>query len=235
MNLFLKKKSNVTVKSVNKTNILEENTRFDIKEAYNDLRTNISLSIPKDGCRVICFSSSMAAEGKSTTVVNNAINFAKSGSKVLVIDCDLRKPNVSRILNLGNNEGITEAIVSSKDIKNYIKHNVKENLDVICSGNIPPNPAELLSSEKFENIINQLRQNYDYIFIDTPPIIVVTDPVIIAQKCDGIILVVRQYAVDRDKLVEAVNKLDFANIKIIGFVINDVVSTKGHYDKYAYK
>lgn len=214
--------------------LISDESRFDIKEAYNELRTNISFSIPKKGCKVICITSAVASEGKSTTSVNNAITFAKSGKRIILIDCDLRKPNVNKILKIDNKLGISDLLVSSCEVNEVICKNVVENLDVIPSGSIPPNPVELLSSERMSEIIDELKNNYDYIFIDAPPVTVVTDPAIISKVCDGVIVTVRQGVVDRKILVDAVKKLEFVNAKIIGFVLNDVSSTKHGYGSYKY-
>ena len=215
--------------------LIDDNSRFDIKEAYNELRTNITFLIPKKECKTICITSAVASEGKSTTSVNNAITFAKSGKKVLLIDCDLRKPNVYRILNIKNDKGLSEVLVSEADIKNVIHKNVYENLDVITSGVIPPNPVELLSSEKMAQLVAELSQNYDYIFVDAPPIAIVTDAALISKYVDGVIIVVRQNVAERKMVIDAVKKLEFVGAKILGFVLNDVVSSKSGYGLYKYK
>lgn len=214
--------------------LISEESRFDIKEAYNELRTNISFSIPKKGCKVICITSAVASEGKSTTSANNAITFAKGGKKTILIDCDLRKPKIDKILKIKNEIGISNFLVSSSEIDEIVNRNVVENLDVITSGSIPPNPVELLSSERMTEIINVLSQDYDYIFIDAPPVTVVTDAVLISKVCDGVIIVVRQGVIDNKILIDAVKKLEFANAKIIGFVLNDVASSKHGYGNYKY-
>ncbi len=214
--------------------LISEESRFDIKEAYNELRTNISFSIPKKGCKIICITSAVASEGKSTTSVNSAITFAKGGKKILLIDCDLRKPNVDKILKIKNEKGVSDLLVSSCEINDVIVKNVIDGLDVITSGNIPPNPVELLSSERMSDVIEQLGRDYDYIFIDAPPVNVVTDAAIISKVCDGVIVVIRQGVVDKSMLTDAVKKLEFVNAKIIGFVLNDVVSSKLGYGNYRY-
>lgn len=227
------KKSEAIKKDIN--TIISDNSRFDIKEAYNELRTNIAFSISKKDCKVICTTSALASEGKSTTTVNNAITFAKSGKKILLIDCDLRKPNIAKLLGLNNDKGFSDVLITDKEVKDVIHKEVYENLDVITSGKIPPNPVELISSEQMESVISQLRKDYDYIFIDTPPINVVTDSALISKYTDGVIIVVRQYSVDKNDVTEAVKKLQFIGAKILGFILNDVVSSKAGYGGYKYK
>lgn len=213
--------------------LITKTDRFDVKEAYNELRTNISFSIAKKECKVICTTSALASEGKSTTSVNNAITFAKSGKKILLIDCDLRKPNVNRLLELENEKGMSDVLVGAEAVGSVIKKDVFENFDVITSGPIPPNPVELLSSEQMSETISELRADYDYIFIDAPPINVVTDATIISKVTDGMIIVVRQHVAEKKLVADAVKKLQFVNAKIIGFVFNDVVVSKslGYYKK----
>ncbi len=233
-NLFNKSEMAANNAEKNIDTLISENSRFDIKEAYNELRTNISFSIPKKGCKVICVTSAIASEGKSTTLVNNSIVFAKSGEKVLLVDCDLRKPNVNKILKISNDKGISNILVSSAEIKDVININVIENLDVITSGDIPPNPVELLSSDRMAEVISELSENYDYIFIDAPPINVVTDAALISKVCDGVMVVIRQGVVEKKFLVDAVKKLRFVNAKIIGFVINFMPNSKHGYGNYKY-
>lgn len=214
--------------------LITNSKRFDITEAYNELRTNITFSISKKECKVICMTSAVASEGKSTTSVNNSITFAKSGKRILLIDCDLRKPNVAKLLNIENERGISDVLVAETSVDKIINKNVCDNLDVITSGPIPPNPVELLSSEEMINTIDMLKKQYDYIFIDAPPINVVTDAAIISKVTDGIVIVVRQCIAEKKLLMEAVRKLEFVGAKIIGFVLNDVGSSKTGYGSYKY-
>lgn len=232
---LLNKKTDNKSSVNNELFLLDDNSRFDIKEAYNELRTNIIFSIPKKDCKVICITSSMASEGKSTVSVNNAVTFAKSGKKILLIDCDLRKPNVANILKMKNKKGLSEVLVETESAQNVINKNVFENLDVMFAGSIPPNPVELISSDNMEKLINNLKKDYDYIFIDTPPINVVTDAAIVSRLTDGVIMVARQNVAEKKLFTEAINKLEFAKAKIIGVVLNGVDNFKEEYYKYSYK
>lgn len=226
---FNRKKDNITRIEEPINTMVSDNSRFDIKEAYNELRTNISFSIPKKECKVICLTSAIASEGKSTTSSNNAITFAKSGKKILLIDCDLRKPTIDKIFSIKSTKGLSDVLVSEAEIDDVINRQVVENLDIITSGKVPPNPVELLSSEIMINVIEDLRNKYDYIFIDAPPINVVIDAVIISKVADGMVLVVRPYVAERGMVKEAIKKLEFAKAKIIGIVLNDVATLKSGY------
>ncbi|MGN1318089.1 MAG: CpsD/CapB family tyrosine-protein kinase [Lachnospirales bacterium] len=233
-NLFSNKNDEIDNVNDNVNVIVNDDTRFNIKEAYNELRTNVAFSISKKECKVICVTSALASEGKSTTSVNNAITFAKSGKRILLIDCDLRKPTVDKVLNIKSDKGLSDILVSESDIDEAICKQVYENLDVITSGKIPPNPVELISSEIMADTIEKLREKYDYIFIDAPPVNVVTDAALISKYTDGVIVVVRQYVAEKNMVRDAVNKLKFVNAKIIGFVLNDVTSSKTGYGYYKY-
>lgn len=233
--LFRKNELLIDNNSNNEVNtVISEESRFDIKEAYNELRTNISFSIPKKGCKIICTTSALASEGKTTSTTNVAISFAKNNKKVLLIDCDLRKPSVDKLLKIENTKGTSDFLVSSDEFDALIHKNVYENLDVMTSGNIPPNPVELISSDRMKELIETAGKDYDYIFIDAPPVNVVIDAVLVAQNCDGVMMVVRQGTVDKKMLFEAVKKLKLIEAKIIGFILNDVSSTKGGYSSYKY-
>ena len=223
----------------NKKRILNQSSSFDVVESYKDIRTNIVFSLPKQGCKVIAVSSSIQGEGKSTTCFNLALTFAEIGSKVLVVDCDLRRPNIANLLGIDKGVGLSNVLVNDKKIDQIINRNVYHGVDVISSGVIPPNPAELLASDAMKNLLDELKNDYDYIFFDTPPITIVTDTLLLTKITDGIIIVVRQDVVDKRAVAETVSKIKFANAKILGFILNDVKYSKtgyryGEYYKYGY-
>jgi capsular exopolysaccharide synthesis family protein len=159
------------------------------------------------------------------------------GAKVLLIDCDLRRPNIARLLNQKGDRGLSNILVNDCTVKSAIYKTEYQNLDVIFAGKIPPNPAELLSSDRMKQLVAELSKEYDYIFFDTPPINLVTDAALISSLADGVILVSRQFVTERKLLAQAVEKLNFVQAKIIGLVLNDVTSNKvgyGGYKKYGY-
>lgn len=239
MKLFgLNKKTTDTVVETKKTaeenrlRLLNDDTRFDIRESYKELRTNIMFFFAKKGCKVIAVTSSIASEGKSTTCFNTAITFAETGAKVLVIDCDMRRPNVAKLLNVKGDKGLSNILVGESTVDQVLIHSEYSGLDVITAGNIPPNPTELLTSDNVSATIEALKEKYDYIFLDTPPVTIVTDAILLSKVCDGFIVVVRQTRAEKKMLTDAVSKLRFVDAKIIGFVFNGVVVSKSGYGYY---
>ena len=220
-----------TLKVEDKNSILSKNSPFSFKEAYNKLRTNIIFSIPSDGCKIVGVTSAERAEGKSTNALNMAINFAESNAKVLLIDCDLRKPKIGRLLDMKPSPGIASVLVGVHNIKKAIRKTKYENLSVLLSGGIHPNPTELLISAKFEALIKELSSDFDYIFVDTPPVNVVADASIISKHLTGYVFVVRQGVSERDSVKNALEQLSFVNAKIFGFLLNSVPSAGKSYRK----
>ena len=202
-----------------------------ISEAYRTLRTNIKFSSFDDVIKTIFVTSSMPGEGKSTTSVNFAVTLAQGGDKVILIDCDLRKPNIHKLFNISNEKGLSNAISNLEDKDELIHKNLLPNLDVLTSGVKVPNPSELLSSKSMRDFIKMLGSFYDYIILDTPPVAVITDAQIISQYADGGIFVVASGEVDRDVVIKAKNMLKQVNSRILGVILNKVGgSGKGYYN-----
>ena len=232
--LFSKKEKNDKDLSVRYV-LLGDKTAFHVKEAYKALRTNVMFSVPDEGCKVIGVTSAVPSEGKSTTVLNLAITFAETGTRVLLIDADMRRPNIKKILGAGEGAGLSDVLARFVRADETIRPSGYDNLDVLFSGNIPPNPVELLASDNMKDMIEDLKGSYDYILIDTPPINVVTDATVVSRLIHGIILVARENASKKDELVEALNKLQFVNAKVLGLVLNDKMyqsKRSGRYGKY---
>jgi capsular exopolysaccharide synthesis family protein len=228
-----KDENNARAKNGARDVLLNENTSFHVKEAYKAMRTNVMFSVPEEGCKVIAVTSAFPREGKSTTILNLAITFAQTGSRVLLIDADLRRPNVQKTLDANAEEGLADVLARFATIDSSIKKSQFENLDIFYSGNIPPNPAELLASKNMENLVEELKKCYDYIFIDIPPVNVVTDASVISRLTHGIILVTRQDISKKYEVAEALNKLKFVNAKVLGLVLNDITfQGKGKYGRY---
>ena len=207
-----------------------------VSEAYRSLRTNVMFSSLERG-PVMLVTSAGPAEGKSITVANLAITMAQSGSKTLIIDCDLRKPRMHRIFNIpGNRGGFTEMIahLGEKGTKVTVKRTKITNLDIIPCGKIPPNPSELLSSERAKVLIDALSKKYDKILIDSPPINVVTDPVILSQIVGGVIIVIKAGETGRDVIRRARDQILNVNANLIGGVLNSVDMQKDSYYYYSY-
>jgi len=223
--------------------IVNEKTAFSTIEEYKTLRTNIMFSIPSAGCKIIGISSAEPMEGKSINCLNLAITFAQTNTRILLIDCDLRLPRMASLFALDAIPGISNVLVGMSTIKESIKKTTYSGLDVILSGDIPPNPSELLGSDNMGKIMEELSNNYDYIFIDLPPINVVADAVVVSKYLSGLILVVRAETSKRDNVMRAISQLELAGANIIGVVLNGVKSKTGftgkhgqhgNYEKYGY-
>ena len=234
------------------TPLLNNDTSFLISEAYKNARTNIMFSLTHDeGCKIIVITSPNQAEGKSTTCLNLAIAFAQTKAKVLVVDADLRKPKLHKYLNLDNKPGISNILGGFATLEECIKKAPEYNLDCLLSGHIPPNPAELLISPKMKEIFEKIKEKYDYVFIDTPPVNVVTEAIILSKAANGIIMVTRQSYTSHDAIQRALSTIQFANLKVIGFMLNDCDNENfksrygygyrrrfgkyGYYSRYGYK
>ena len=192
--------------------ILNKKTSFVIQEAYRTARTNIifSLADSEDRCKSICVTSANASEGKTTTTLNLAITFAQTGSKVLLIDADLRKPKIHQYLGVVKSDGLTTILSKQKSFEDVVYHNLRPGLDCLTSGSIPPNPAELLGSESMGELMKKLNKEYDYILIDTPPVTVVTDAVALSSYVSGILLIVREGYTYYESIDQALTLLKIA-------------------------
>ena len=187
-------------------------------------------SMPKTNSgKVIVITSATPDDGKTTTCTNLALTFAQTGARVLLIDCDLRKPRIHRHLSLERKDGISNVLCGFAELDNALKRNVRENLDVLTSGETPPNPVELLGSVEFESLINTLKERYDYIFIDTPPINIVTDATLAIKQSTGTIFIIKQNHTTYDMLDEALDKLNKVNTNIIGTIF---IAAKDSNHKY---
>ncbi len=220
--------------------ILNDDTPFIIRESYKTARTNIIFSVSginKSGCKIIAITSANPGEGKTTTTLNLAIAFAQTGARVLAIDGDLRKPRMHRYVGIKKDIGLSSVLSQQITFEKAVIKNARPGLDVLPSGELPPNPAELLSSEVMRELIEEISKDYDYIFFDTPPVTVVTDAAALSTLVDGIILIVRQNYTDHESLSSAVNLLNISGTKLLGFFINDAASNRGgySYNRYRYK
>lgn len=206
--------------------ILSQDTDFFIRESYNTLRSNVTFSLTGKGCKIISVTSTNPGEGKSITSLNLAIAYAEIGKKVLLIDCDLRKPKVHRLLDIKSSPGISNILINECEPSDAVRKIDKYGIDVIASGDIPPNSTQLLESEQFGKILDVFRDGYDYIIIDTPPVNVVIDACILAKYTSGIVYVIKMGYAKKDTVVNAVKQIEFSQGRIVGFVMNDV-SDKG--------
>lgn len=209
---------NIKRKLNNKRYIIDDNTPFVITEAYKMARTNLIFSLSTSNNRVVVFTSCNPAEGKSTNCVNLAITLANTGSKVLIIDSDLRKPTMHKLLKLPNEKGLSSIISGQCSINDARIKNIRDNLDIITAGPIPPNPSELLSSQKMVVCLELLQSKYDYICIDTPPINVVSDALLYNSITSGMIFIVRENITRHTDISDALTRIRMTNGKVLGFI-----------------
>ena len=235
---YFKSNKNQNVHAAEGFFVLSDDTDFNIVESYKTARTNIMFSLPKteDG-KVILLTSSEPGEGKTTASINLAYTFSQTDAKVIIVDCDLRKPRVHRYLKIDKSIGVSNILCGFNTLDEAIQKNVKGSLDCITVGEIPINSAELLMSEEFGKLIDELKSRYDYVFIDTPPILTVTDAQIIAPMVSGVLVVVKQGVSTYDVLDKTVEMLKTQDVKLLGFLVNSVERTskaKYYSKKYNY-
>lgn len=205
-----------------------------IAEAYRILRTNIRYSNIDRKLKTIVLTSTGPMEGKTTTAVNLAATFANMGSRVLLIDSDLRKPKVHEFFLLTNKKGLTNLIASHRDYKEYVVTCDIPNLDLLTSGIIPPNPSEILSSNSMKQFIQKVSEEYDIVFIDAPPVGIVTDAAIISTYVDGTILVANSGHVEIGAIKQTKGLLEQVNANIVGVVLNKLEKSDGE-NRYGYQ
>lgn len=204
---------------------------FGTIESYNTLRTNLLYT---EDLKVITITSTLPDEGKTVSAFNLAKSFTEIDKKVLLIDGDLRKSSLKKYLEVkGTVSGLSEVL--TKQVDDVVNSTNIKNLDVIFSGKTPPNPSELLSSKVFEAFIDKVKEIYDYIIIDTPPVNIAIDSVIIGRVSDGAVIVVRNDFVKRSEIKRAKLELERNNVRIIGVVLNRVKKTQLDYKNYVYK
>ena len=198
-------------------------------EAYNLLRTNLSFSLPdNDAGKVIGITSPCPQEGKSTTSLNLSYSLAEAGYKVLLIDADMRRPSVSKTLDLPRAPGLSNML--TEEPHDAIRAGVlTENLSVLLSGDIPPNPSELIGSKKMQKLIEGFREEYNYIIVDLPPVMSVSDPLAMSKNSDGMVVVVRHGYTKRSDVIETMRQIKLVNINVLGFVYNGAVRNKPSY------
>ena len=200
-------------------------------EAYRSLRSNIEYSSFDDEYRVIVVTSSVPGEGKSTTSGNLAIALAQSGNSVLLVDCDMRKPSIHKKFKISNAAGTAELLLRKRLFEEVAnKHN--ENLTIITAGKIPPNPSEMLASRAMTAFIKEMKEEFKYIILDTPPLQAVTDAQVLSTKADGILLVVKAGSTKKDAVLNSVDLIEKVHGKVIGVVLNGVENKKNNYYYY---
>ena len=220
----------------NDVKTLHQNLQFTATEQYKLIRANLDFTLPpNEKCPVIGVTSAMRGEGKTTTSVNLSYVFAEKGYKVLLIDADLRLPSVAKKLDIEDSPGLADLLKGKgAQISEFQSHLLK-NWFVLPSGNIPPNPSELLGSSRMENILSQLREVFDYIIIDLPPVNLVSDVVSISSLISGMIVVIREDYTEKKELEHCFRQLKLSAVNVLGFVMNESKFGAGSYSKEKYK
>jgi protein-tyrosine kinase len=214
--------------------VVHTDPKSPVSEAYRTLRTNIQFLSLDNPIKTIIVTSAGPGEGKTTTVINLAIAMAQSGSKVLLIDGDLRKPALHRIFSIPNEPGLTYVLVSGLDYKGGVSPTYIEGLEILPVGIIPPNPSELLASNKMKQLLNEVRRDYDFVLMDTSPAAIVTDACILSTMVDGTILVCASGQAPIDGAKRAKELLENVNANIIGVVLNKIPTNQKGYSQYYY-
>jgi capsular exopolysaccharide synthesis family protein len=221
--------------------LLNDNTPFAVKEAYNSIRTKLVFMTHEEACPVYAMTSALPSDGKSINAVNLAITYAQLGKRTLIIDGDMRKPTLHRYFDCGHSGGLSEVLAGiSSDVD--VRSTSFDNLSFLPAGDIPPNPAELLGSSKVDELIGFLKQHFECIFIDCPPVEVVTDATLLSNHVSGYIFVVRSGKLRAADLKHAVSGILDVKGRILGFLLNDISGMaqnyyrKGYYgSRYSYK
>jgi len=211
--------------------MVNEHHDSSIAESYRKIAANIEFANIDNNIKTIMVTSSLASEGKTTTIANLASVMTDSKEKILLIDLDLRKPAVHKQFKLSNKNGLTDLLMNKDSYKNYI-NSVYDGLDVITSGKIPANPSEIINSKAIKELLKELSNNYDYIFIDTPPIVLVSDPITVATFSDAVILIIAYSETEKEIARKSVESLKYVNANIIGTILNKAPVTK--HNKYYY-
>ena len=216
--------------------MLCENLSFAASESYKLLRTNLLFSLPDKTCRILGVTSSLRGEGKSTTSVNLAYTFAQTGKRVLLIDADMRLPSIATKLDMHSAPGLSNLLAGLNSERSCLRQSAQsENWYILPAGDIPPNPSELLGSERMHALLERYSEIFDYIILDLPPVNIVVDALVISKWTDGLLLVVRENYSDRRALDSCMYQIRKLDAKLLGFVMTDAnigTSSYKHYGKY---
>ena len=226
-----KKRKNVENTQIARKLVTISETKSYIIEQFRTIRTNIKFSMPDEPLKTILITSSTPGEGKSTNAANLGIVFAQEDKRVLIIDADMRKPTLNHTFKTFNKVGLSNILARKSALHEAVQETFVVGLDVITSGPIPPNPAELLSSKGLDDLLQHVKNDYDIIIIDSPPLLSVTDAQILANKCDGTIMILNTGVVDKRVVKKAKALLAATHTKILGVILNNY-KTPSHYNYY---
>ncbi|MCG7333050.1 CpsD/CapB family tyrosine-protein kinase [Salinicoccus roseus] len=214
--------------------IVEKQPKSPVSEQFRTVRTNIMYSNIDTEIKTVLVTSATPGAGKSTTAANLAVAYAQSGKRTVLIDADLRRPTMHYTFEMTNQRGMSTAIVNDVPVENIVRETEIEDLDLITSGPIPPNPSELLSSNKMTHLLKTFSMHYDMVIIDSPPLLAVTDAQVLSKITDGTVLVTNVAANNRDRLQDAKNLLVKADANILGVVMNNKKMDTKKDDYYYY-
>ncbi|MGM7721715.1 CpsD/CapB family tyrosine-protein kinase [Metabacillus sp. Hm71] len=227
-----RKDKNKAFKLQNRSLISMTSPKSPIAEQFRTIRTNIQFSSVDEEVKTIIVTSAGPAEGKSTTTANLAVVFAQQGKKVLMIDADLRKPTVHYTFNKENYIGLSNVLTKQETLVEAIQTTSQENLFVLTSGPVPPNPSELLGSKGMQSMLAEVKQEFDVIILDSPPVLAVTDAQVLSNLTDGVVLVVSSGKTEVDAAKKAKELLQSAKAKILGVVLNNKKAQDSQYYYY---
>ncbi|MBU9723068.1 MULTISPECIES: CpsD/CapB family tyrosine-protein kinase [Bacillaceae] len=228
----LARKKNENLSDKQRSLVTYYDQRSPIAEQFRTLRTNIQFASVDKIIRKIMVTSSTPGDGKSTTIANLGIVLAQQEKRVLIVDSDLRKPTVHFTFQLPNQTGLTSVLTKQSTFDDAVLETAVPFLEVLTSGPVPPNPSELLGSKSMKDFVKEIEGAYDYILFDAPPVNVVTDPQILAENCDGVILVIRSGKTEVESAQKALDSLKKVEANVLGVVLNDQKQSDGHHYYY---
>ena len=221
--------SNVSKNDISEELVTLKQPRSSASESYRSIRTRIIYSAAEKPPKSILMTSATTEEGKTITSANMAVTMAHAGSKVIMVDCDMRKPRLHHLLGLDREKGLSNVLVGEKRLDEVIVETQEENLHAIACGPIPPNPSELLGSKAMARVIQELGQTYDRIVLDSPPLIAVTDAIVLSKMVDGVVLILQANSTPKDLARNSANNLHAVNAHVLGVVLNKVDLQKNAY------
>lgn len=231
------KKKSLFAAMIDNQKTLHRNLEFTATEQYKLLRANLQFTIPEDvKCPIIGITSSMRCEGKSTTAINLSYVLAETGKKVILIDADLRIPSIAKKMKINATLGLTDCLKEvDADEFNFYQSDLFNNWYILTSGNLPPNPSELLGSSRMEKVLNKLKQHFDYVIIDLPPVNLVSDAVAVSKYITGMIVVIREDYAEKQEVETCFRQLKLSNVNVLGCVMNESKNGRYYYNRYRYK